>query len=83
MQKIRHRLKIAQGHLRKTIDMEEKGAYCIDVVHQLQAVQKALREVENLVLDNHLRTCVAKAIRQGKDKEVIDEVMKVMNKRGE
>jgi len=81
MNKTLHRLKIAQGHLRKTIEMQESGAYCIDTVHQLQAVQKALHDVESLILDNHLRTCVAKAIRAGKDKEVIDEVMAVMQKR--
>lgn len=81
MNKISHRLKIAQGHLKKVIDMKEKGEYCIDVMLQLQAVESALKKAGDLILENHLKTCVAKAIKQGKDKEVIAEVMKVMEKR--
>ena len=78
--RIIHRLQIALGHLRKVLKMVEDDQYCIDVLHQSQAVQKALSEVDSLVLDNHLRSCVAKAIREGKDKEVIDEVMKAWKK---
>lgn len=78
---ISHRLKIAQGHLKKVIAMHEEDKYCIDVMLQLQAVEKALKNAGDLILENHLKTCVAKAIKQGKDQEVIDEVMKVMKKR--
>jgi len=60
--------------------MAEHHAYCLDVIHQSQAVQKALQEVDHLILENHLRTCVAKAIRQGKDKQAIKEVMEVVKK---
>lgn len=76
-----HRLKIALGHLKKVIAMEESGQYCIDILHQSQAVQQALREIDNLVLENHLKTCVADSIKKGRTKEVVDEVMKVMEKR--
>lgn len=80
MQKIRHRLKIAQGHLNKVITMEENGEYCIDVMLQLQAVEKALKNVGDLILENHLKTCVANSIKKGETDEVISEVMKVMAK---
>lgn len=80
-ERITHRLQIALGHLKKVIKMEEEGEYCINVLHQSQAVQQALREVDNLILENHLKTCVSAAIKKGKDKEVIEEVMKVMEKR--
>ncbi|MBI4036331.1 metal-sensitive transcriptional regulator [Candidatus Daviesbacteria bacterium] len=78
--RILHRLKIAQGHLKKVISMVEKGEYCIDVIHQNQAVQQALREADGVVLENHLKTCVADAIRSGKDQEVIGEIMNVLKK---
>jgi len=81
MNKIRHRLKIAQGHLNKVIAMEENGEYCIDVMLQLQAVEKALKNVGDLILENHLKTCVANSIKKGKTDEVISEVMKVMEKK--
>ncbi len=61
--------------------MEEKGEYCIDVMLQLQAVEKALKNVGDLILENHLKTCVANSIKKGKTDEVISEVMKVMEKK--
>ncbi len=60
--------------------MVEGGHYCIDVIHQSLAIQAALREIDQVILKNHLQTCVAAAIKQGNEKEVIDEVMKVMEK---
>lgn len=79
-ERIAHRLKISAGHLQKSIAMVEEGEYCIDIIHQLQAVQKALRETGNVLLENHLRTCVASAIRKGQDKKAIEEIMAIINK---
>lgn len=76
-----HRLAIASGHLDKVIQMVEEGHYCIDVVHQSMAVQAALRETDQIVLKNHMQTCVADAIKQGKKNEVIEEVMRIMEKK--
>ncbi|MCL4397744.1 metal-sensitive transcriptional regulator [Patescibacteria group bacterium] len=81
MDKTLHRLKIAQGHLNKVVKMYEGGEYCIDILLQSQAVQKALKEIDNLVLENHLKTCVADSIKKGKTEEVITEVMRVMDKK--
>jgi len=75
-----NRLKIAEGHLKKVREMVEKNAYCIDVLHQSQAVEAALKEIDSLILNNHLNTCVVDAIKKGKSKEVIDEVMAVFKK---
>lgn len=75
------RLKIARGHLDRVIAMVEAGHYCIDVIHQSMAVQAALKSVDELILKNHMQTCVAEEIRKGNAAEVIDEVMKVMKKR--
>lgn len=79
-ERILHRLKIAKGHLTKIISMVESGEYCIDVIHQSQAVQRALQEADNLVLENHLKTCVASAIKNGKDRTVVSELMNVFKK---
>ena len=80
-ERILHRLKIAKGHLEKVIRMIEEDAYCIDVLMQSQAVQAGLKETDNLILENHLKTCAADAIRQGKEEEAIAEVMQVFRKR--
>lgn len=79
-ERILHRLKIAKGHLTKVISMVEGGEYCIDVIHQSQAVQRGLQEADGVVLENHLQTCVASAIKKGKDKTVINELMNVFRK---
>lgn len=79
-ERILHRLKIAQGHLKKVINMVESDEYCIDVLHQSQAVQKALKETDNVMLENHLNTCVADSIAAGKKDEAISEVLEVFRK---
>ncbi len=72
-----HRLKIARGHLLKVIEMVEKGEYCLDIIQQSQAVQSALSKVDEIILENHLKTCVRDSIAGNKDvdkrvKEVIE-----------
>ena len=79
-ERILHRLKISAGHLKKVIKMVENDEYCIDVIHQSQAVQCALQEADSLVLENHLKTCAANAIRDGKQEEAIKELMNVFKR---
>ncbi len=80
-QKILHRFKIARGQLNSVIAMVEKGHYCIDIIHQSIAVQAALRQADEAILKNHMQTCVAEEVKKGNTKEVIDEIMKVMEKK--
>jgi DNA-binding FrmR family transcriptional regulator len=79
-ERIVHRLKIAKGHLEKVIQMVEEDCYCIDVLHQSQAIQKALKETDHLMLENHLKTCATNAISRGKKDKAIAEVMQVFEK---
>jgi len=80
-ERILHRLKIARGHLNKVIEMVEEDCYCINVLHQMQAVGSGLKETENLLLENHLKTCVADSIAKGRKDEAIAEVMEVFKKK--
>lgn len=61
--------------------MTESDAYCIDILHQSQALRKALEETENLIMENHLQGCVADDIKQGNSQKAISEVMSVFKKR--
>ena len=79
-ERILHRLKIAQGHLKKVLRMVEEGEYCIDVIHQSKAVQRALQEADALILENHLKTCAAEAIKSGRQDEAVKELMNVFKK---
>lgn len=78
---ILHRLKIAKGHLEKVIKMVESDEYCISIVHQLLAIQSALKNVDEIVLENHLKSCVADSIKRGESEEAIKEVMEVLKKK--
>lgn len=80
-ERILHRFKIAQGHLKKVVAMIESADYCIDIIHQSQAVQKALEEANNLILENHLKTCAADAIKNGRQEEAVIEVMNVFKRK--
>lgn len=75
-----HRMKIVQGHLKKVIQMAENDEYCIDIIHQSQAIQKALKEIDDLILEEHLKSCVTDAIINGRRDEAIAEVMNVFKK---
>lgn len=79
-ERILHRLKISQGHFKKVIKMVEEGEYCIDVIHQSQAVQRALQEADALVLENHLKTCVIDHIKKGETQSTIKEIMNVFKR---
>ncbi len=79
--KVAHRLKIARGHLEKVIKMVEDGDYCIDIIHQSQAVQQALKQADNLLLENPLETCVSAAMKNGDNKAAITEVMEVFKRK--
>lgn len=79
--KILHRLLIARGHLDKVISMVEKDSYCIDVVHQSMAIQAALKKADEVVLENHLKTCVSDSIKNGESDEAIAEVMEILQKK--
>ena len=60
-----NRLRSVAGHVNGILRMVENDQYCIDVIHQVQAVQSALDKVVLLVLDDHMYHCVTDAIRSG------------------
>lgn len=55
--------------------MVEDDRYCIDVLHQLSAVQGALDRVRRDVLEAHLRGCVPEAVAEGRVDDVVDELL--------
>jgi len=57
------RLKIVEGHIRGIERMVQDGAYCIDIIRQIQAVQSALNKINAQVLDSHLKSCLTTAVR--------------------
>ena len=81
-ERILHRLKITRGHLNKVISMIEEDAYCIDILHQSEAVVKALQQTENLILESHLNSCVVDHIKAGQTQKAVEELMEVFKRKG-
>lgn len=73
------RLNRAIGQLNGVKAMIEDNRYCGDVLTQLAAAESAVRRVSEMVLAEHMRTCVVEEVRAGND-EVIDEVMALMRR---
>jgi len=69
------RLKNAEGHLRGVERMVEEGAYCIDIIRQIQAVQAALNKISVSILEEHLNSCLITAVR-GEDPDERERVLK-------
>lgn len=74
-----HRLNRIEGQIRGIRGMIEKDAYCPDILVQVAAANAALNSFNKVLLANHIRTCVADDIREGKD-ETIDELVVTIQK---
>lgn len=68
------RLSYIEGHLRGIRKMVEEDQYCVDVLKQTYAVQRALEKFESTLLRGHLNTCVPEGIKEGRSEQVIDEL---------
>lgn len=77
--KLIHRLNRIEGQIRGIKGMVENNAYCPDILIQSAAVNAAINAFNKELLANHIRTCVADDIRNGKD-EAIDELVVTLQK---
>ena len=77
--KLIHRLNRIEGQIRGIRGMVEKDAYCADILIQSAAVNAAVNAFNKELLASHIKGCVARDIREGKD-EVIDELVTTLHK---
>lgn len=75
------RARIIQGHFAKVVEMIESDRYCLDVLNQSLAVQNALKKMDDVILEDHLNTCVVTKINQGKGREAAKEVVEIFKRR--
>lgn len=77
-QQLLNRLRSIAGHVRGVERMIEEDAYCVDIIKQTLAVQRALEKFNSIVLEGHLEGCVTTAIRgddPGERERVIHELL--------
>ncbi|NIN92973.1 metal-sensing transcriptional repressor [bacterium] len=78
-----NRLRKIEGQIRGIQKMIEDKRYCIDVLIQISSVVGAIAEVENNILNRHLRGCVYGALTKGNREEKekkIDEIIEILRK---
>lgn len=74
-----NRLNRIEGQIRGIKGMVEKDAYCPEILIQAAAANAALNSFNRQLLSQHIKTCVAQDIRDGKD-DTIDELLNVLQK---
>lgn len=74
-----HRLSRIEGQIRGIKGMVENDSYCTDILIQVSAVTSALNSFNKVLLANHIKSCVAQDIREGKE-ETVDELVETLQK---
>ena len=71
------RLSYLAGHLEGVRRMVEADTYCVEVLKQTHAVRRAIEKLETILLQGHLHTCVPDAIKDGREHEVVGELVEL------
>ena len=71
------RLAYVEGHLQGIRRMVEEDKYCVDVLKQTYAVRRAIEKLEAMILEGHLHGCVVHGIKDGREDEVLKELLEL------
>lgn len=74
-----NRLNRIEGQVRGVRKMVEEDAYCTDILVQVSAINSALNAFNRELLTNHIYSCVAEDLRNGKN-ETLDELVATLEK---
>ena len=77
--KLLNRLRRIEGQVRGLQAMVEADAYCNDILTQSAAINAAINAFNRELLTEHLRTCVARDLREGHE-EIVDELAATLQK---
>ena len=71
------RLNYIDGHLAGIRRMIEEDQYCVDILKQTYAVRRAIEKMEGLLLDGHLHGCVVEGVKDGREEQVVGELLEL------
>ncbi|WDP87993.1 MAG: metal-sensitive transcriptional regulator [Desulfobacter sp.] len=74
------RLKKIEGQIRGIGKMVENEKYCIDIINQITAAEKALHGVAKIIMKRHVESCVTAAIQKGEGQQKINELIETVYK---
>lgn len=67
-----------EGQVRGLARMLEEDRYCIDILHQIQAVKAALKKAETELLRAHARECVDEALKSGTVRDRREKIVELV-----
>ncbi len=76
------RLKIISGQVQALQKQIEDGRYCMEVLDLSLSIQKALRSLDGVVIEGHLRTHVVQQMTGGEEERAIKELVKLYKVQG-
>ena len=71
------RLSYIEGHLAGIRRMVEDDTYCVDIMKQTFAVRRAIQKLESRLLEGHLHSCVIEGVKNGREDEVLGELLEL------
>lgn len=85
IKKLQVRLRRIGGQVDAVGRMIDQDAYCVDILMQISAAVGALHKVSEIVLEQHLKSCVREAMDNGNDRDrdqKLEEIMAIFRKYG-
>ena len=76
---LNNRLNRIEGQIRDARKMISDDAYCNDILIQLSAIENSVKSLSNQMLENHLYTCIARDMENGKF-DTIDEIISLFKR---
>ena len=71
------RLKIVEGQIRGLQNMVAQEKYCVPIIHQSLAIKEALSRIEDLILENHLKTHATAQMKSGAASKAVKEILSI------
>ena len=68
------RMSYIEGHLAGIRKMLDEDKYCVDILKQTYAVRRAIEKLESILLEGHLETCAVQGIKDGREREIVQEL---------
>lgn len=71
------RLNYIEGHVAGVRKMVEEDRYCVDVMKQTYAIRRAIKKLEKILIEGHLNSCVVEGVREGREDQVLGELVEL------
>ena len=78
--KVIDRLSRIEGHIRGIKKMVEEDRDCPDLLHQLAAVKAAINKTGELILEDHIESCLVDAVKEGSTEVYVKDLREAISK---